>query len=166
MKRKCSDAKHKAAAEQKADRGKRELDGESKEDGELSDDDNDSDDDVADADAIENHDDDEPDDEEKDTPVIGSVIKSPARLYGSYHDTDDDNSSSAYSESGKYSVYHHWSIIIYNSDQYGIALFRFCLDMAKYYPPSLRIIVQETNVKKLKLGELFLITYKGKSIYV
>lgn len=110
VKRKCSDAKHKAAAEQKADRGKRELDGESKEDGELSDDDNDSDDDVADDDvAIENRNDDEADEEEKETSVIGSIIQSPARLYGSYHDTDDDNSSSAYSESGKYSVF--WPII-------------------------------------------------------
>lgn len=34
--------------------------------------------------------------------------------------------------------------------------------MAKKYPPSIRIIVQETNVKKLKTGELFMITYKGK----
>lgn len=33
--------------------------------------------------------------------------------------------------------------------------------MAKKYPPSLRIIVLETNNKKLKIGELFLITYKG-----
>lgn len=36
--------------------------------------------------------------------------------------------------------------------------------MAKRYPPSIRIIVQETNVKKLKVGELFLITYKGGSL--
>lgn len=39
----------------------------------------------------------------------------------------------------------------------------FCvLDVAKKYPPSIRIIVQETNVKKLKIGELFMITYKGR----
>lgn len=35
-------------------------------------------------------------------------------------------------------------------------------DIAKKYPPSLRIIVQETNIKKLKIGELFLITYIGE----
>lgn len=38
------------------------------------------------------------------------------------------------------------------------------LDVAKKYPPSIRIIVQDTNVKKLKIGELFLITYKGGSL--
>ncbi|XP_055320225.1 angiogenic factor with G patch and FHA domains 1 isoform X2 [Sitodiplosis mosellana] len=38
------------------------------------------------------------------------------------------------------------------------------LDIAKQYPPSLRIIVQETNIRKLKIGELFLITYKGGSL--
>ncbi|XP_031626140.1 angiogenic factor with G patch and FHA domains 1 isoform X3 [Contarinia nasturtii] len=38
------------------------------------------------------------------------------------------------------------------------------LDIAKRYPPSLRIIVQETNIRKLKIGELFLITYKGGSL--
>lgn len=45
----------------------------------------------------------------------------------------------------------------------GVWFFPFLvrLDIAKNYPPSLRIIVQETNLKKLKLGELFLITYKG-----
>lgn len=37
----------------------------------------------------------------------------------------------------------------------------FISDIAKKYPPSLRIIVQETNLPKLKIGELFLITYKG-----
>lgn len=38
----------------------------------------------------------------------------------------------------------------------------FVIDVAKKYPPSIRIIVQETNVKKLKIGELFMITYKGR----
>lgn len=40
-------------------------------------------------------------------------------------------------------------------------LLYFFLDIAKQYPPSIRIIVQETNIRKLKIGELFLITYKG-----
>lgn len=40
----------------------------------------------------------------------------------------------------------------------------FFSDIAKQYPPSLRIIVQETNIKKLKIGELFLITFKGGSL--
>ncbi|KQS62569.1 angiogenic factor with G patch and FHA domains 1 isoform X3 [Drosophila erecta] len=38
------------------------------------------------------------------------------------------------------------------------------LDIAKKYPPSLRIIVQETNVESLKVGSLHLITYKGGSL--
>ncbi|XP_043641773.1 angiogenic factor with G patch and FHA domains 1 isoform X1 [Drosophila teissieri] len=37
-------------------------------------------------------------------------------------------------------------------------------DIAKKYPPSLRIIVQETNVESLKVGSLHLITYKGGSL--
>ncbi|XP_017069272.1 angiogenic factor with G patch and FHA domains 1 isoform X1 [Drosophila eugracilis] len=37
-------------------------------------------------------------------------------------------------------------------------------DIAKKYPPSLRIIVQETNVEALKVGSLHLITYKGGSL--
>lgn len=36
--------------------------------------------------------------------------------------------------------------------------------MAKKYPPSLRIVVQETNLTKLKVGELFIITYKGGTL--
>ncbi|XP_017866150.1 PREDICTED: angiogenic factor with G patch and FHA domains 1 isoform X2 [Drosophila arizonae] len=38
------------------------------------------------------------------------------------------------------------------------------LDIAKKYPPSLRIIVQETNVQDLTVGSLHLITYKGGSL--
>ncbi|XP_033246851.1 angiogenic factor with G patch and FHA domains 1 isoform X2 [Drosophila miranda] len=38
------------------------------------------------------------------------------------------------------------------------------LDIAKKYPPSLRIIVQETNVEELLVGSLHLITYKGGSL--
>ncbi|KRG04100.1 angiogenic factor with G patch and FHA domains 1 isoform X2 [Drosophila mojavensis] len=37
-------------------------------------------------------------------------------------------------------------------------------DIAKKYPPSLRIIVQETNVQDLTVGSLHLITYKGGSL--
>ncbi|KAM8711528.1 hypothetical protein ACLKA7_000638 [Drosophila subpalustris] len=37
-------------------------------------------------------------------------------------------------------------------------------DIAKKYPPSLRIIVQETNVQELTVGSLHLITYKGGSL--
>ncbi|CAD7078082.1 unnamed protein product [Hermetia illucens] len=37
-------------------------------------------------------------------------------------------------------------------------------DIAKKYPPCLRIIVQETNLPKLKVGTLFLITFKGGSL--
>lgn len=36
------------------------------------------------------------------------------------------------------------------------------VDLAKRYPPSIRVIVQETDLKKLKIGELFMITYKGE----
>ncbi|XP_037945276.1 angiogenic factor with G patch and FHA domains 1-like isoform X2 [Teleopsis dalmanni] len=35
------------------------------------------------------------------------------------------------------------------------------LDIAKKYPPSLRLIVKETNVKDLKIGSLYVVTYKG-----
>ncbi|XP_030369103.1 angiogenic factor with G patch and FHA domains 1 isoform X2 [Scaptodrosophila lebanonensis] len=38
------------------------------------------------------------------------------------------------------------------------------LDIAKQYPPSLRIIVQETNVQELTVGSLHLITYKGGTL--
>ncbi|XP_016953395.1 angiogenic factor with G patch and FHA domains 1 isoform X2 [Drosophila biarmipes] len=38
------------------------------------------------------------------------------------------------------------------------------LDIAKKYPPSLRVIVQETNLEALKVGSLHLITYKGGSL--
>ncbi|XP_061499538.1 angiogenic factor with G patch and FHA domains 1 isoform X2 [Anopheles gambiae] len=38
------------------------------------------------------------------------------------------------------------------------------LDVAKRYPPSLRMIVQETNVKELKIGSLFIVTCKGGTL--
>jgi len=38
------------------------------------------------------------------------------------------------------------------------------IDIAKKYPPSLRVIVQETNLEALKVGSLHLITYKGGSL--
>lgn len=70
--------------------------GETKEDGELSDDDEDND---SDNDDYAN---DDSDDDKQEKDGTGSVIQSPPRLYVSpYHDTDDDNSSSAYSESGR-----------------------------------------------------------------
>lgn len=37
-------------------------------------------------------------------------------------------------------------------------------DVARLYPPSLRIIVQKTNLTKIKVGTLFLVTYKGGSL--
>uniref|UniRef100_A0A182PCE6 G-patch domain-containing protein n=1 Tax=Anopheles epiroticus TaxID=199890 RepID=A0A182PCE6_9DIPT len=37
-------------------------------------------------------------------------------------------------------------------------------DVAKRYPPSLRMIVQETNVKELKIGSLFIVTCKGGTL--
>uniref|UniRef100_A0A182NJ96 G-patch domain-containing protein n=1 Tax=Anopheles dirus TaxID=7168 RepID=A0A182NJ96_9DIPT len=37
-------------------------------------------------------------------------------------------------------------------------------DVAKRYPPSLRMIVQETNVKDLKIGSLFIVTCKGGTL--
>lgn len=37
-------------------------------------------------------------------------------------------------------------------------------DVACKYPPSLRVTVLETNLPKLRVGELFLITYKGGSL--
>lgn len=36
--------------------------------------------------------------------------------------------------------------------------------MAKRYPPSLRIVVVETNLDKIDVGKLFLVTYKGGSL--
>ncbi|XP_075168999.1 angiogenic factor with G patch and FHA domains 1 isoform X4 [Haematobia irritans] len=41
---------------------------------------------------------------------------------------------------------------------------RNALDIAKKYPPSLRIVVQESNLEGLKVGSLSLITYKGGSL--
>ncbi|XP_020800350.1 angiogenic factor with G patch and FHA domains 1 isoform X4 [Drosophila serrata] len=41
---------------------------------------------------------------------------------------------------------------------------RNALDIAKRYPPSLRIIVQETNMETLKVGSLHLITFKGGTL--
>ncbi|XP_050098015.1 angiogenic factor with G patch and FHA domains 1 isoform X2 [Anopheles aquasalis] len=37
-------------------------------------------------------------------------------------------------------------------------------DVAKRYPPSLRIVVKETNLKELKIGSLFIVTCKGGSL--
>lgn len=37
-------------------------------------------------------------------------------------------------------------------------------DLAKSYPPCMRIIVKETNLAKLKVGCLFLVTYIGGSL--
>lgn len=54
-----------------------------------------------------------------------------------------------------------------NEESSGVPIFksnsRF-QDIAKKYPPSLRIIVQETNVQELTVGSLHLITYKGGSL--
>lgn len=37
-------------------------------------------------------------------------------------------------------------------------------ELAQRYPPSLRIVVLETNLAKLKIGELFIITFKGGTL--
>lgn len=37
-------------------------------------------------------------------------------------------------------------------------------DLAKNYPPCMRIIVKETDLVELKLGSLFLVTYTGGSL--
>lgn len=37
-------------------------------------------------------------------------------------------------------------------------------DIARKYPPSLRLIVLETAQPKLRVGQLFLVTYKGGSL--
>ncbi|KMR04573.1 angiogenic factor with g patch and fha domains 1 [Lasius niger] len=41
---------------------------------------------------------------------------------------------------------------------------RHALDLAKNYPPCMRIIVKETDLPKLKVGCLFLVTYIGGSL--
>ncbi|XP_052859965.1 angiogenic factor with G patch and FHA domains 1 isoform X2 [Anopheles cruzii] len=42
---------------------------------------------------------------------------------------------------------------------------RHCaLDVAKRYPPSLRIVVKDTNLKDLKIGSLFIVTCKGGTL--
>ncbi|XP_072764550.1 uncharacterized protein [Anoplolepis gracilipes] len=38
------------------------------------------------------------------------------------------------------------------------------LDLAKSYPPCIRVIVKETDLPKLKVGSLFLVTYTGGSL--
>lgn len=40
----------------------------------------------------------------------------------------------------------------------------FFSDIAAKYPPSLRLIVQETNLENLKVGTLFVVTYKGGTL--
>lgn len=42
--------------------------------------------------------------------------------------------------------------------------FTFISDLAKTYPPCMRIIVKETTLLKLKVGSLFLVAYTGGSI--
>lgn len=37
-------------------------------------------------------------------------------------------------------------------------------ELAQRYPPSLRIVVLDTNLPKLKIGELFIITFKGGTL--
>ncbi|XP_052859964.1 angiogenic factor with G patch and FHA domains 1 isoform X1 [Anopheles cruzii] len=37
-------------------------------------------------------------------------------------------------------------------------------DVAKRYPPSLRIVVKDTNLKDLKIGSLFIVTCKGGTL--
>ncbi|XP_034650241.1 angiogenic factor with G patch and FHA domains 1 isoform X1 [Drosophila subobscura] len=54
-----------------------------------------------------------------------------------------------------------------SEDDAGVPVFKAAgrfQDIAKKYPPSLRIIVQETNVEELVVGSLHLITYKGGSL--
>lgn len=40
----------------------------------------------------------------------------------------------------------------------------FVTEMSKAWPPCMRIIVKETNVKNLKSGTLFLVTYDGGTL--
>lgn len=37
-------------------------------------------------------------------------------------------------------------------------------DIAAKYPPSLRLIIQETDLQSLKVGSLFIVTYKGGTL--
>ncbi|XP_022218339.2 angiogenic factor with G patch and FHA domains 1 isoform X2 [Drosophila obscura] len=67
----------------------------------------------------------------------------------SSNSSDNDSSSSGSEDEGSVPVFK--------------AAGRF-QDIAKKYPPSLRIIVQETNVEELVVGSLHLITYKGGSL--
>ncbi|XP_063982347.1 angiogenic factor with G patch and FHA domains 1 isoform X2 [Diachasmimorpha longicaudata] len=41
---------------------------------------------------------------------------------------------------------------------------RHISELAKMYPPCMRIIVKETNLQKLKVGSLFIVTYTGGSM--
>lgn len=45
-----------------------------------------------------------------------------------------------------------------------LILFFFIAESAKTYPPCMRIIVKETNLQKLKIGSLFIVTYTGGSL--
>ncbi|XP_049963520.1 angiogenic factor with G patch and FHA domains 1 isoform X2 [Schistocerca serialis cubense] len=38
------------------------------------------------------------------------------------------------------------------------------IDCSKAYPPCMRIVVKETNVEKLKIGTLFIVTYTGGTL--
>ncbi|XP_054737225.1 angiogenic factor with G patch and FHA domains 1 isoform X2 [Anastrepha obliqua] len=77
---------------------------------------------------------------------------------------DGELTESSSSESGSQSEDSRYSN---NKEGKGVATFsgggRF-QDIAKKYPPSLRIIVQESNLDSVKVGSLSLITYKGGSL--
>lgn len=51
-----------------------------------------------------------------------------------------------------------------NFDILNYFIFEFITEIAKKYPPSLRIIVLETNLDKIGVGKLFMVTYKGGSL--
>lgn len=42
--------------------------------------------------------------------------------------------------------------------------FKLISDLAKSYPPCMRIIVKETDMAQLKVGSLFLVTCTGGSL--
>ncbi|XP_034479841.1 angiogenic factor with G patch and FHA domains 1 isoform X2 [Drosophila innubila] len=88
------------------------------------------------------------------------------------HDVEDGELSQSSSSSSSDSHTRSSDNDSSNSDQEidqdnGVPLFKASgrfQDIAKKYPPSLRIIVQETNVQELTVGSLHLITYKGGSL--
>lgn len=49
-------------------------------------------------------------------------------------------------------------------NDYNFCFFFSVTDLAKTYPPCMRVVVKETSLSKLRVGSLFIVTYPGGSL--